>query len=142
MPIKLYLVQHGEALPKEDDPARPLSEKGQADVRRLAAFTVPVVQMTAIPQFPAVWRDISIVVPAAVTVAEIVRDIQAAAQGRVHDVELFDVYRGQGILEGHRSLAFRLEYRHQDRTLTDQDVLKVHSRIVKRLEKKGIRLRE
>ncbi len=36
--MKLYLVQHGEALPKEDDPARPLSEKGQADVRRLAAI--------------------------------------------------------------------------------------------------------
>ena len=56
-------------------------------------------------------------------------------------MELFDVYRGKGIAEGHRSLAFHLEYRDPTRTLNDKKVEKIHRKVVSRLEREGMQLR-
>lgn len=105
--------------------------------------TLPRIEhrMQPIPQFPPVWRDISVVAPSRVTVGELVSWIRAQGAEAVARVELFDVYRGRGIPDGHRSLAFRLEYRERDRTLTDQEVESLHSRVVKGLAEKGVQLR-
>jgi phenylalanyl-tRNA synthetase beta chain len=99
------------------------------------------VQMQAIPQFPAVRRDLSVEAPEETTIAAVLKEIRAGGGARLTRAELFDVYQGKNITEGHRSLAFRLEYRAEDRTLTDEEADQAHQRVVQRLDRLGIRQR-
>jgi phenylalanyl-tRNA synthetase beta chain len=98
--------------------------------------------MRPIPQFPPARRDLAVESPDERTVAEVEREIRAAGGDRLAHVELFDVYRGEKIAAGHRSLAFRLEYRAPDRTLTDEEVDRLHASVVERLSRQGVKLRE
>jgi phenylalanyl-tRNA synthetase beta chain len=75
-----------------------------------------------VTSFPAVIQDIAVVVDEDVPAAEVERTVRAAAGDLLDAVELFDVYRGDQVGEGHKSLAMRLEFRSSDRTLTDEDV--------------------
>lgn len=72
--------------------------------------------------YPPSDRDIAFYAPLEVTVADLELTIRHAAGDLLQSVELFDEYRGQGVPEGQRSLAFRLVYRALDRTLTDTEV--------------------
>ncbi|MGJ3244751.1 MAG: phenylalanine--tRNA ligase subunit beta [Elainellaceae cyanobacterium] len=92
--------------------------------------------------YPSSARDIALYSPIQVSVAELKRAIQKAGTPLLESVELFDEYRGQGVPEGKRSLAFRLIYRASDRTLTDVDVDPVHANVRDSLaEKFGVELR-
>ncbi|MCA1903884.1 MAG: hypothetical protein LDL47_03485, partial [Cyanobacteria bacterium KgW148] len=64
------------------------------------------------------------------------RSIVLTAGSLLENVSLFDEYKGEGVPEGHRSLAFRLVYRLPDRTLTDEDVNPVHQKVRDMLEEK------
>ena len=87
-----------------------------------------------LPRYPAVERDIAVVCDEALTVAEVEACIQSAGGKLLRSVKLFDVYRGKGIPEGKKSLAFSLELRADDRTLTDNDSGAVMSNILNKLE--------
>jgi phenylalanyl-tRNA synthetase beta chain len=96
--------------------------------------------------YPSSARDIAFFAAIAVSVAEIERVIQRAANraGKtlLESVELFDQYRGEPVPPGQRSLAFRLVYRAGDRTLTDEDIEPVHQKVREALEEKfNVRLR-
>jgi phenylalanyl-tRNA synthetase beta chain len=83
--------------------------------------------------FPGVDRDLALLVPYDVptsTVSDKIRDVGGALLERV---TVFDLYRGEGVAEGHRSLAFRLRLQAPDRTLRDKEVDRVVQKIVKRL---------
>jgi phenylalanyl-tRNA synthetase beta chain len=68
--------------------------------------------------------------------------IQQAAGGTVTEVELFDVYRGEQIGPGKKSLAYSLTYQSLDHTLTDQELVQTRQRIIRRLEQElGAHLR-
>jgi phenylalanyl-tRNA synthetase beta chain len=69
-------------------------------------------------------------------VAELEKEMRRAGGALLESVELFDEYRGDQVPEGKRSLAFRLVYRVADRTLTDEDVEPVHSKVRDGLEEK------
>ena len=79
-----------------------------------------------LPKFPAVTRDIAVVCDEAVTVGQLEQAIRAGAKGLLKDCALFDIYRGKGVPEGKKSVAFNLVLRADDRSLTseeaDQDV--------------------
>ena len=75
----------------------------------------------ALPKFPAVTRDLALVCDEAVTVGELETCIRGAAGKLLRNVRLFDIYRGPGIAEGKKSVAFSLELRSDERTLTDED---------------------
>lgn len=79
--------------------------------------------------YPAAGRDIAFFAPVQVSVADIKRAISQASGALLESVELFDQYQGQNVPEGQRSLAFRLVYRGSDRTLTEQDVEPIHSKV-------------
>jgi phenylalanyl-tRNA synthetase beta chain len=113
----------------------------ELDLALLAESPRPAARMQPIPQFPPTRRDLAVVAPDERTVAEIEREVRAVGGDRLARVELFDVYRGEKIAGGHRSLAFRLEYRAPDRTLTDEEVDRLHASVVARLERQGIKLR-
>jgi phenylalanyl-tRNA synthetase beta chain len=87
----------------------------------------PIFQ--AYSTYPASDRDIAFFAPTKVSVAELERTIKKAGGKLLDSVTLFDEYRGENVPEGKRSLAFRLVYRTGDRTLTDEDVEPVHSKV-------------
>jgi len=95
-----------------------------------------------ISRFPAVIQDLAVVVDEEVP-AQRVREVIVRAGGELlRRVELFDVYRGEPVPPGKKSLAYSLTYQAQDRTLTDQEVARVQERIVRCLaEELGARLR-
>ncbi|MBQ7155519.1 MAG: phenylalanine--tRNA ligase subunit beta [Synergistaceae bacterium] len=98
-------------------------------------------------QFPASYRDVSLLVAVDRSNDDVMRDIRAAVKecsGEVLGLEslrLFDVYTGKGIPEGFRSLAYTLSYRAEDRTLTVDEVEKVHTDVRESLKRKGYSIR-
>ena len=97
---------------------------------------------TPLPRFPAITRDIAVVCDASVPVGELTECIRKAEKNVLRGVKLFDVYTGVGIPEGKKSVAFSLELRADDRTLTDEDSTGVVDRVLKALkEEKDVTLR-
>jgi len=86
--------------------------------------------------FPAVPRDLALAVPASVRAAEVEAVIREAAPEWLEDVRLFDVYEGDGVEGGRRSLAFRFRFRARDRTLEDAEVESALKQIIRRLEER------
>ncbi len=80
-------------------------------------------------RFPAVFRDISLVVPLGETAEEVENFIREKAGELLWKISLFDVYQGKGVASGYRSLAYSLAYRHPDRTLNDEEVEELHGRV-------------
>ena len=91
---------------------------------------------TPLPKYPTVSRDLAVVCDEALTVAEVENVMTAAAGKLLRSVKLFDIYRGKGVEEGKKSLAFALELRADDRTLTDADSEGVVSKILTALAEK------
>jgi len=86
--------------------------------------------------YPASDRDLAFFAPIQFSVAEIERAVRKTAGKLLESVELFDEYRGESVPEGKRSLAFRLVYRADDRTLTDEDIEPVHQKVREALQEK------
>lgn len=85
------------------------------------------------PRFPAVRRDIAIVVEERVASSELLAVIRQAGGPLLAGVELFDLFRGHGVPAGHKSCAFTLIFRSAERTLTDAEVAEVEGRIIQQL---------
>ena len=88
-----------------------------------------------LPKFPAVSRDLAIVCDEDLTVRQVEKVISTAAGKLLRNIELFDIYRGVGVPQGKKSMAFSLELRADDRTLTDQDSEAAVTRILDALKK-------
>ncbi|MFW0861521.1 MAG: phenylalanine--tRNA ligase subunit beta [Dethiobacter sp.] len=86
-------------------------------------------EYVALPRYPAMLRDMAIVVPDAVSAAEVISLIREAGGSLVEEVNLFDLYRGPQIPTGCRSLAFAVKYRDKFRTLSDEVVARQHQNI-------------
>ncbi len=108
----------------------------------LFSLQMPEATYTPLPKYPTVFRDLAIVCQESNTVAEVEAVITGSAGKLLRKVSLFDIYRGAGVGEGKKSLAFSLELRADERTLTDEDSEQVVGRILKALQKKiGAQLR-
>ncbi|MFZ5449709.1 MAG: phenylalanine--tRNA ligase subunit beta [Thermodesulfobacteriota bacterium] len=111
------------------------------DFDALCQSSVPPL-FTPLPRYPAVYRDIALVLPEAVPGARVVEALYAHGQPWLVEARLFDVYSGDPVPAGKRSLAFRLSYRDPERTLTDDLVNSHHQALVVALEKElGAELR-
>ncbi|MBQ3251793.1 MAG: phenylalanine--tRNA ligase subunit beta [Oscillospiraceae bacterium] len=102
----------------------------------LFALRMPEPTYTPLPKYPTVTRDISVVCNESVTVGEAENVIAASAGKLLRKISLFDIYRGSGVPEGKKSLAFSLELRADDRTLTDSDSEQIIGKVLKALEEK------
>ena len=89
-----------------------------------------------LPRFPAVQRDLAIVVGSEVTAGEIEAAIRALGIELLTRITLFDVYTGGQVGAGRRSLAWSLTFQAPDRTLTDAEVNRLHERIVAEIAKR------
>ncbi len=90
---------------------------------------------TPLPRYPAVYRDIALVVPESVPAARVAEALYSQGRPWLVEARLFDVYTGDPVPAGKRSLAFRLSYRDPERTLTDDLVNSHHQALVTALEK-------
>ena len=92
-------------------------------------------------KYPAVTRDISMVVPKSIMVGQIEDVIEQRGGKILESYELFDIYEGAQILAGHKSVAYSITFRAKDRTLEDKEVNKVMEKILHGLREMGIELR-
>jgi len=105
----------------------------ELDLAQLAKTNKPRYQ--AISKFPEIRRDLSLLVDEAVSAGEIKQTVMAAAGEHLIDYRLFDLYRGQGVPSGKKSIALGLILQHSSRTLTDQDVEAIVAKVIEKLQK-------
>jgi phenylalanyl-tRNA synthetase beta chain len=129
---KLPLGELGQLLP-------PLAKKYDLrDAVFLAEFNLdllvarrnPTMSFKALPQFPSSRRDVAMLVPEATTHEAVLQTVKQSKAANLESVELFDVFRGKGIPEGQKSLAYAFTYRAADKTLTDADVNSAHEKVI------------
>ena len=101
----------------------------------LLAKRNPTKSFKALPQFPASRRDVAMLVSEAVTHEAVLQAVQQAKPATLESVELFDVFRGKGVPERQKSMAYAFTYRAPDKTLTDADVNVAHEKILASLQK-------
>jgi phenylalanyl-tRNA synthetase beta chain len=122
------------------------------DVEAAAGFEVDLAALVAaasageetfedVTSYPAVNQDIAAVVPTEVSAAQLREAVLAGGGELLHSAEVFDLYEGEQVGEGRKSLALRLEFRAPDRTLTDEEVTERRSVIEAELGKIGGSLR-
>lgn len=94
-----------------------------------------------LPKYPATTRDLAFVCDKSIPVLQLQRAIGEAVGKILESVKLFDVYQGEQIEKGKKSVAFNIRMRANDRTLTDEEADAAMKRVVKALDKMGIQLR-
>ena len=107
----------------------------ELDFELLTTLTNLERKYKALPKFPATSRDIAIVVDEEVMVGDIEKVILENSGKIVEEVNLFDIYTGTQIEVGKKSVAYSITYRSHEKTLVDEEVSKVHDKIVEELKK-------
>jgi len=111
------------------------------DLETLRALN-PTYGIAPVPEFPPVLEDISVIVDESVAASRLETLIRQTGGKSVTNVRLFDVYRGDQIGAGKKSLAYSITYQAQDKTMTDAEAAAIRNKIVKRLEQEaGAKLR-
>lgn len=134
----------GEIAPR---PARALGLSGRTAWAELsptaleAALAEAPRRYTPVLRYPVVPFDVAVVVPRRTPAQDVVRTIESAARDQVRDVGVFDVYEGEGIPQGHRSLALRCELFHVKKTLGPKDAEKLRSKVLRAIEGRGWQVR-
>ena len=114
----------------------------ELDFNQLLDMDCSIPEYTPLPKFPAVTRDIAVVCDEAITVGALEACIQEAAHGLLKNVTLFDIYRGKGVEDGKKSVAFNLTLRADDRSLTGEEAeAEVQAILTALAEKLGATLR-
>jgi len=116
----------------------------------VAVLDMPVIEpmvtfgrkYQGIAKYPAVNRDISMVMPKGIFVGEVETVIAKKGGAYLESYELFDIYEGEQIKEGYKSVAYSIVFRAKDRTLEEADVKTAMSKILNALEEMGIELRK
>jgi len=134
---------HPDVVSRHQIVGRPLY--ASIDVHALCdlAERVALPQATPLPRFPASVRDFAVVVPETLSAGEVAAALRDVGGALVEALTLFDIYRGEPVAIGFKSLAFRVIYRDPETTLTDKVVEKAHARIVlAAAERFGAKLRQ
>ncbi len=111
------------------------------DLPAILAFANFDRKYQGIAKFPAVSRDISMVMPKSVLVGEVEKIIEKRGGALLEKYELFDIYEGAQIKTGFKSVAYSISFRAKDRTLEDKDVSDIMEKILSDLSEIGIELR-
>ena len=94
----------------------------EVNLEMLGEMRTPMGHVRALPKFPAVTRDIALVMDEATTVGSVLASIRKAGGALLESAEMFDIYRGAQLGDGKKSVAFSLAFRNAERTLSDDDV--------------------
>ncbi|MGD6833298.1 phenylalanine--tRNA ligase subunit beta [Sutcliffiella halmapala] len=124
---------HPEKLNELDLPETYVFELSLTD---LLGANVNEIKYEAIQRFPSIGRDIALVVDRNTPAGELAAVIKETGGTLLTDVQVFDVYEGDKIDASKKSVAFALRYYHPEHTLTDEEVTKVHTKVLKAVEEK------
>jgi phenylalanyl-tRNA synthetase beta chain len=115
---------------------------GEIEFEKLLGLAADQVRYSALPRLPSASRDVSALVPDTAMWGDIERAIAELGIKEIVSVRVFDMYTGKGMPEGFHSLAFRVTYRGEGRTLTDEAVASMHEQVRQLLESRfGAQLR-
>lgn len=134
----------GELHPKVDDALGFPRHSAAFEIDLTALFSTlsnKPVQAKPISTFPPVKQDLAFTVPTSVTAHELTETIRQAVGDVLESIELFDVYTGDQVGDGKKSLAYAVTFRAPDRTLTSQDSEEIRQRIVEKTATLGAQLR-
>ena len=107
---------------------------GDLDLEAMLRVIPDRYTFVPISRYPAALRDIAVIVDENISAERIVTEITASGGSLLRGARLFDLYRGESIPPGTKSLAFALTYQADDRTLTDKDVERAHKKVEDRLK--------
>ena len=113
----------------------------EIDLEAVLSITVPPFRYQSFSKFPGTSRDLAIVAPVSVTSGEIVALIKEHGGEYLESVSIFDVYEGEHIEAGYRSLAYNLQFRSMEGTLNDEDIDGAIQKIIDALATKNCKLR-
>lgn len=108
----------------------------ELDLDQLLARRNPVKTFRSLPAFPAIRRDIAMLVPEATTHESVQQAVKQAKPANLESLELFDVFRGKNVPAGQKSMAYAFTYRNLERTLTDAEVNAAHEKLVAQLKER------
>lgn len=108
----------------------------EMNVETLMKYAAAGCRYTSLPKYPAVVRDLAIVLDQSITAEDVYREIVQTAGKLLKESCLFDVYRGEQVAPGKKSLAFSLQFQSSEKTLTDEEVDGVYHKVLQALEKK------
>ncbi|HET7579055.1 MAG TPA: phenylalanine--tRNA ligase subunit beta [Bacillales bacterium] len=106
----------------------------EVDLETIMSVQATSLTYRTLPRYPSVSRDIALVVDEEVAAGNIRTVIRQAGGDLLKEVSLFDVYQGEHLEEGKKSLAFSLNYYDPERTLTDEEVVKAHDRVLEQVK--------
>ena len=102
----------------------------EVDLKMLGELRAKMGHVRSLPKYPAVTRDIALVMDEATTIGSVLKVIRKAGGALLEKAEMFDIFRGAQVGEGKKSVAFSLSFRNPDRTLSDDDVNPVLKKIL------------
>ncbi|MCK4919182.1 MAG: phenylalanine--tRNA ligase subunit beta [Candidatus Pacebacteria bacterium] len=111
-------------------------------IEELVSFYGEIKKYQKINKFPEVELDLSVVFNESVQWGEIKKAINSTSNNLIQGIEPFDIYRGENLGENKKSIAFRISYQAEDRTLTDEEVKTIQDEIIIKLEKLGGEVRK
>jgi phenylalanyl-tRNA synthetase beta chain len=135
---KVPLGELGQVLPRvaKQHDLRGAILLAELNLDALLARRNPAKSFRALPAYPAVRRDLAMIVAEAISHEAVLGAVRGAQVPHLESVELFDVFRGQSVGAGHKSMAYAFLYRHAERTLTDVEVNAAHARLVEHLKQR------
>lgn len=114
----------------------------EINLEKILSIDTEALIYVPVPRFPSISRDIALVVDSATSAGTLEKVIRSAGGKLLKNVSLFDLYEGDNVEEGKKSIAFSLTYADPERTLTDEEVVKAHDKVLKALtEQSGALLR-
>ena len=90
---------------------------------------VSITKMTPISRFPSVSRDLALVVDKSVVARDLIKAIKVTGKGLVSEAQVFDVYEGEHVEEGKKSIAISVTYSSDDHTLGEKEIIEMENRI-------------
>lgn len=108
----------------------------ELDFEKMVKLSQTKLTATSPSRFPDSTRDIAMLAPEGLLFDKIIAGVKSVKDKEIEDVQIFDLYRGSGIPEGHKSIAIRVRYRSYERTLTDDEIGALHSKITESLVSK------
>lgn len=105
----------------------------ELDVELLIKMGHGSIAFKQLPKYPAVHRDLALVVKEGVSAAQLLTEIKNVGGKLLQDIAIFDVYQGNQIAHGYKSIAFSLTFQAEDRTLTDKEINEIHEKVEKAL---------
>ena len=108
----------------------------ELDVEKIIKLKKESIKVKASPKYPAVLRDIAIVVNEEILIGELMDAIYDVNPHIIESVKLFDIYQGKHIEKGFKSVAFSIVFRRSDRTMKEKEIVKLYDKVLKNLDNK------